>query len=372
MSEVGLTLPTLDHEGDELRWRRAWPVRREGRPTVDLVAEAVRADGRVAAVRLRRAGNGWLAAVLTSDEGLPDLAAWAGRPRTRLVAHRAGKRAVLRVDDADGSPEAWVKIARRSATERARARLAEVTAAVASRAGRPRLPVPAALQRGEGVLVLEPLSGCSVADLVEGAANGCVTGTDVHAAGLATADAVMALAGATAPGLPGHSLVAEAGVLRAWVADVLATGAVRGGAARALVRSAGHVVGAMLDTPTGAVVPSHRDLHDGQVLVDLRLARPVAMLDLDTAAYADAVLDPANLLAHLDLLAVRDPGAADACRTFEEALLGRLADAGHPAATDPGRLALLRTASRLRLVAVHAFRPGAQQVVPALLSVPAA
>lgn len=373
-SEVGLTLPTLDDDGGELRWRRAWPVRREGQPEVDLVAEALRSDGRVAAVRLRRAGSGWRASVVDDDQILPDLDAWVTRPRTRLVAHRAGKRAVLRVDAPDGSPEAWVKVARRSATERARARLAEVTTALAGRPGCPRLPEPAALQGGGGVLVLGPLAGCSVADLLTGAANGAVADTGVHAAGLATADAVVALSGAIAPGLPVHSLVDEARVLRTWVADALAAGALRGGAARALELAAAAVAGALADLPPADVVPSHRDLHDGQVLVDLDPAgrthgSPVAMLDLDTAARADAVLDPANLLAHLDLLAVRHPAVAGSCRAFEDALLGRLADAGHLAATDPGRLALLRSATRLRLAAVHAFRPGAEVVVPALLGV---
>ncbi|WP_432523471.1 hypothetical protein [Kineococcus sp. SYSU DK006] len=112
------------------------------------------------------------------------------------------------------------------------------------------------------------------------------------------------------------------------------------------------------------VVLSHRDLREGQVLVHFPESgrsgggadsRPpaVTFLDVDTAAHADPCLDAANLLAHLDLALVR--GAAPAA--LRAGLREGWAVCGHPLLdSQPQRLALWRTAARLRLVAVHAFR----------------
>lgn len=357
---AGLAVPPLHDAHGPLLWRRVWPT--WNGPC--LVAEAVGGDGRVVAAVLHPAGAGWRAQQLANDPQLPGLAPWLGRHDAELVAHRAHRRAVVRFH---GTCVGWVKVARPRATARALQRITEIAAALRGRADRPRLPVVRHADPVDGVLVLEPVSGQGLADLLLHPACREAPGR----AGRAVAAAITVLAGADGPGLPQHTLLDEADTLYRWVGAAVGAGAVRGAAARALRRQAETVTRAVLDLPTRAPVTSHRDLHEGQVLLQLGELLPVGLLDLDTAASADAVLDTANLLAHLDLLALRHPGGADACEEFENTLVGGLAAAGHPAAAEPVRLALLRRASQLRLAAVHAFRPDAELVVPALLGTPA-
>lgn len=136
---------------------------------------------------------------------------------------------------------------------------------------------------------------------------------------------------------------------------------------------------------------THRDLHDGQVLVDRATvdasavtgswsATPVGFLDLDTAAVAHPGLDLANLLAHLDLLAGAGPGhqggqggqgtgTHGVLVCFQRGLTDALRQHAHPVlGENPAGVEVLRAVTRVRLAAVHAFRPNAPDVVPGLLA----
>ena len=107
-------------------------------------------------------------------------------------------------------------------------------------------------------------------------------------------------------------------------------------------------------------VPSHRDLHDKQVLWD---GRTPGLLDLDTAARAEAALDVGNLLAHLELRALAGSLPAEAAR----AAAGYLRDAVEHLPTTPERTEVYTRSARLRLACVYAFRPAASPWLDAWL-----
>jgi len=140
-------------------------------------------------------------------------------------------------------------------------------------------------------------------------------------------------------------------VLERW-ARTLDAHAAAGPAALAAARVRGAVPGvaeALLGPAPAPAVPLHRDLHDGQVLVDG--GGRVAFLDVDTLAAGEAALDLANLLVHLELAALL--GAGDDVGACAAALR----DAYAPDADVLRRLDAYAAAARLRVVCVHAFRP---------------
>ena len=91
----------------------------------------------------------------------------------------------------------------------------------------------------------------------------------------------------------------------------------------------------------------HRDLYEDQVL--LGAGGEVGLIDLDDAALGPAELDVGNLIAHLDLLALRTGRSVDQPRTE---LLGGYLSAGAP--LDRSLLARCRRLSLLRLACIHA------------------
>jgi aminoglycoside phosphotransferase len=97
----------------------------------------------------------------------------------------------------------------------------------------------------------------------------------------------------------------------------------------------------------------HRDLHDGQILVDDN--GEAGLLDLDTLSLGDAALDLANLLVHLELGVLLGSWSVSVARRCAEALL----DGYAPTEETMRRIVPYAAAARLRLVCVYAFRPGA-------------
>lgn len=110
----------------------------------------------------------------------------------------------------------------------------------------------------------------------------------------------------------------------------------------------------------GRSVPSHRDFHDKQVLVN---GASAAILDLDMACLADAELDVGNLLAHLRLRVRQGWAASD--RTARNAFLGAYRQVN--ADVDPERIAFYEACARLRLACVYALRPRWAWLVPHLV-----
>ncbi len=114
-----------------------------------------------------------------------------------------------------------------------------------------------------------------------------------------------------------------------------------------------------------APAPCHRDLHDGQIL---RSGNRLTCLDFDLLCLADTALDPANLVAHLQLRALQRASGATAAnalacaRAFLEGL-DRDDESGFST-----RLCWYQAATFLRLVAVHSMRPRWAHLVPTLLT----
>jgi Ser/Thr protein kinase RdoA (MazF antagonist) len=94
----------------------------------------------------------------------------------------------------------------------------------------------------------------------------------------------------------------------------------------------------------GSSTVVHRDLYEEQVMVGER----IGLIDLDDAALGPPELDVGNLLAHLDLLAIR--AETDLAETTA-ALLDGYAQAGPP--LDPALLARCHGLSLLRLACIH-------------------
>ncbi len=121
--------------------------------------------------------------------------------------------------------------------------------------------------------------------------------------------------------------------------------------ARDLIAAYTIVVQASPQVPLGRLVPSHRDFHQGQLLLGDNQA---VLLDLDTAAMSEAELDVGNFLAHLR----SDSGETATLRYARLAAVFRSAYAGETGLQlDPQRLAWYEASSLLRLACVHSFRP---------------
>ncbi len=111
---------------------------------------------------------------------------------------------------------------------------------------------------------------------------------------------------------------------------------------------------------TAAKVVAHRDLHDGQILVD---GISIALLDLDLACLAEPELDLANLAVHVRLdgwLGLR--GAEERrARSAVNALREGYGD------TDARAERFYTSASALRLALVHGLRPRAHSAIEPLV-----
>ena len=156
--------------------------------------------------------------------------------------------------------------------------------------------------------------------------------------------------------LPEHTGAHEAAVLHRWLVRARAAGALdaldaaAGGRGR-IERGVERACAALGEDPRPAVA-AHRDLHDGQLLWD---GRELSLIDLDTAAAAEAALDLGNLAAHADLARVTGRLGAAA----HDRVLGLLDDVAARLPTASRRLRAYTDAARLRLALVHVFRPGA-------------
>lgn len=378
-----------------LRARRVWPADLAD-PHAGYSIEFETPEGAVAAVL----DTGGLK-MLTDDEvarALPGLGRWQ-QAGGRVIAHRAGKRAVVAM--LDGS---FVKCAKASATRRALARAVAVDELLHESAGAPLRPNLLDSDAGQGWLRLEGATGTPLGRMldeadprwVQAAAEAVATGLTTLAAVSRAAVASRSLThGLRRDDLPLHTGLQEAEILRAWTnAAALAApmGALSGDEAARLQRR-GHELAESLENhaalrpdveAAAPAVLAHRDLHEGQILIDAADATngagggvdaggagvggangrntsgsAVTVLDWDTASWTHPALDVANLLAHVQRGGALSNGPG--WHRFEESLVWALADLGHPAVTSrEGReaLALLRDAARLRAFAVHALRPG--------------
>ena len=330
-----LTLPT-PQTGSGPIWalpripglRRAWPEA-DGA----IAFEAVDAsDGLLRAGRVERTGT-WRLAPYAADPDLPGLTpGLAADLGGRLVVHRPGRRAVV----------VGERLVRKIVRPGRAHRLCPPQARrVFEGAG---LRVPGLVGRGADHVDLELVPGRSLHEL-----------GDAGLAGWRRLARVWPDAVRDAAALPEHTGAHEAGVLHRWLVRARAAGALDvldalGGPGR-IERSIERACAA-LDEDRGPAVAAHRDLHDGQLLWD---GCDLSLIDLDTAATAEAALDLGNLAAHADLARVTGRLGAAA----HDRVLGLLDDVAARLPTASRRLRAYTDAARLRLALVHVFRPGA-------------
>jgi Ser/Thr protein kinase RdoA (MazF antagonist) len=247
-----------------------------------------------------------------ADRKLPPLASLARDPRWRLVSHRPEKRAVLAGEDC------FAKVLRPSALVPAvqRARLATTLGIGA--------PEVLEVDPERSLLITRTLPGVPLTARL-GAAS---MPRDLHRVGtvLAHLHELSADEELPASDLPTHGPEQERAVLGRWGCPAV-------------------------DLPAPArTTLIHRDLHDGQILID---DEHLGVIDADLLAIGDPALDLANLLVHLELRA--EQGLLEVPATARKALLsGYRPDAGVLAA-----LPAYEEATRNRLRAVYALRdPG--------------
>lgn len=305
--------------------RRAWP-----RDDGSLHLECADERGRLVAGRI--ADDGTVALLPHArDPRLPGLAAFA--EQGDLVVHRFGRRAVV------VAPATVVKVTRPSKVEGV-LHASRVVADVSRRVG---LGAASVVSRGADHLVFERAPGRTLHDL----------GADGWTGWQRFAACWPALAGAQVD-VGAHTAADEARVLGTWMGHARRHGALPrpDECDDAVARTQ-----RALDGPPDAAVLLHRDLHDKQLLWD---ASTLTVLDLDTAARGEAALDLANLATHLDLRVVQGVLPADV-RDAVAALLPPLAT---ELGVTPERWHAYAWASRLRLAAVYAFRPGERWWLP--------
>jgi len=347
---------------------RAWP-RDAGHLLLDLAQHGITTrvagqwfsdDDRAQRVAYRTAGaqlagHGLVLQPGGADRRLTSLRELLRSPNAELVAHHPERRAVVRRTRADGAVE-YTKVVRPD-------RLTAVLAAAHGCAvPGVRVPSVTSVDSARGLVTTAALPGRTVDDLL---GDDTVPLPVLVSAGRACGSMVRALHDAPVPREAcRHDPHAELAVARLWARRAREHSVLDGrrldGLERCLDRIAHQLPG-----PPARPVRLHRDLHDKQVMVELRGREPaVGLIDFDLAAVGDPALDLANLLVHLDLRALQGHAAPERARACAAAVL----DAYDPPPAVREALRGYAELTRLRLVAVYAFRPAHQAAVSALLS----
>lgn len=267
------------------------------------------------------------------DTGLPALGAVAGQGR--LIAHRPGKRAVVRVH----AGRSYAKVVQPGKAQRV---------AGAHERGRgfsSGFRLPAVVPHGfaaEDVVCFSALRGKSLSAL---GGDPRLRDTEWAAAWEAwSAGWVATVRAAPTDGLPAHGVAEEKAVLRMWAGR--ASCFFHAGTLEMAER-----VAARLDAADSPSALSHRDLHDGQLLWDPQ--EGIGLIDLDTCSRADPGLDLGNLAAHIDF-ALRQGRWPAGRAQIALASVFRTASALGIA---PHGLAAWRVAARFRVACVNVMRP---------------
>ncbi|MDU8943182.1 phosphotransferase [Ovoidimarina sediminis] len=231
-----------------------------------------------------------------------------GPVAVRLVAHRLGKRAVLRIALPGGPVFARLRTVKSGEGADRLARHRALWEAL-GREGHLRIPKPLGAAPDLGLALFGALPGQAPAFGPE----------DCRAIDRA----LETLRGLDPAGLPAHTEGDEARLLLGWFErcrDYMP----------ALADAIGpklHRLFAEMSVRPAVLRPCHRDLHEKQILIAQGIA---GLLDFDTLSLADPALDPGNLLAHL-FLAGREERSLNAAiggpgvRLWRRAALFRLA-----------------------------------------------
>ena len=299
---------------------RVWPGKR-GSLTFEWYDE----HGRLCAGELDRDARMRLLAHGT-DPALPGLG--ADLPGA-IVVHRYGRRAVAVGTD---------RVVKYTRAGHAPAIVANA-AGFASLCDRAGIHTPQVLHHDEARIDFERSPGRSLHDLgdagIEGWRHFVTAWPELVAAPVA---------------LPSHRGIDEATTLQRWYDHAIHHQAVPE------LAGLGARVSALCDALAvgdGPAVPIHRDLHDKQLLWD---GSDLTLLDLDLGSSGEIALDLGNLWAHAEVR--RRQGVLSPAGLVELSdLLGQAVEQLH---ADPDRVATHRSAARLRIAFVHAFRPADQ------------
>lgn len=266
-----------------------------------------------------------------ADRKLTGLAELVASPQACLVAHRAERRGVVRLDGG----AAYAKVVPQD-----KAAAVVRTGTLAAGIDAFRAPRLRSDDSDRGVSVWEGLAGRSMHDL----------GDQVpEEAWRRIGRSLRGLHRISAPAdLPPHGATEEAAVVAMWYSrldrfDPTAADPVR----RHL-----HAVRQLLAGEPAHPVLIHRDLHDKQILHDG--SGDLGWLDFDTLSVGEAAIDLANLVVHLDLRVVHDELSPPSAARAAQAVI----DGYRPDATTRRRIGAYAAAVRLRMYCLYAFRPG--------------
>ncbi len=344
-------LRNLGLEPGALSLRRAWPEKDETLAleyhTEGGAIVAARRFGRfesegpgiqriVDELRLRGAGavdvdpeHGLLLQAGGADRRLVPLARLVAEGAT-LLAHRAERRAVVRVRASQGPQYAKV-VPRSRVTNLLRGAVAAERAPI-------RTPRMLLAVHQSGLTFWSALPGLPIEELIADSP------TDL---GQRVGEMVRVLHRLPTPlDLPLHGFEEEAVVVEKWLQrlEVFSDPSVL---RDSMVELANRLAG-----PTADLAVIHRDLHDGQIVIDDRGS--VGLLDFDTLSLGEAALDLANLLVHLELGVLLGSWSAPVAHQFALGVL----DGYQPTDELLSRLVPYAAATRIRLACVYAFRPG--------------
>ncbi|YAL82444.1 phosphotransferase family protein [Dermacoccaceae bacterium W4C1] len=254
-----------------------------------------------------------------------------------LLVHRAGRRAVCR------TAEGYLKVVR---PKRAAQTLAAGVQghAFAQRAG---IAAPQLSDLGQGRLLAPALPGVSLHTWGREA-----TASQWRGGVRDFLDSWAKVTAQPVQGLTVHTGSDEVELTRTWVARAAC---LRIPGADAL-NAACDQLARQLSAPGAAPVPTHRDLHDQQVLLDVNAVGEgigVAVIDLDTLCAADRELDLANLVEHAWLRVRQGWWGIDRATDVEAAIAAHLDGIGG----EVDRWNTYRQLTRFRLAGLYLFRP---------------
>jgi len=281
-------------------------------------------------------GTGVLVQPAGADRKLHNLAPLLAEPGSRLISHRAERRAVIL--RADGC---YVKVVRQGRSH-ALAQAAETVGA----AVKGHVDVPELMEHDpdRGVLVWSALPGTTLHQQAVASA-GSAPAIGWAETWRRAGEAIGHLHATPTVGLGPRGVEQERRAAARWVAPARELGLLPEGPD-------------LPDLPDAPGMPYevalHGDLHDKQLVVDGHSATPrIGLLDVDQLSRGEAAIDVANLLVHIDLRAAQrllTPAAADLARSAF--LDGLEADAAMLA-----RVGQLSDLIRMRLAGLYAFRP---------------
>lgn len=257
-----------------------------------------------------------------------------------LVAHRLGKRAVLRIDGPGGTRYARLRPVTSNSGQQAYARHVSLWQALEGCAHLA-IPRPLGFDADLGLALFDALPGTPPQFF----------GLDGFRATQAVMLALAALQGLRIE-TPRHVTADELDILDGWatrVANVFPDLALRLQSPLARLQDD---MAALLELPP---VPCHRDLHEGQILLDHGRA---GLLDFDTLRCGDPALDVGNLQAHLLLASFRNGISRRAYVAAMETALPHLS---------LRRIGVWRRAALLRLAMIYAFTAEPRKIIHSLI-----